>query len=79
MATLQQLQLWLTEAETALHKLEIGAALVSVGVNGVHQVNYTPASVHQLRRYVAQLKDQVAAATGSGALRRRAIGIIPQG
>ena len=55
MPTTQQL---LAEAETALHKLRIGAATASLGY-GDRQVTYTKANLGDLKRYIAELKAQL--------------------
>lgn len=57
----------LDEAETALHKLRIGAASVSLGY-GDRQVTYTKAELGDLKRYVAELKAQL---SGRGVVRNR--------
>ena len=49
----------LTEAEAALHSLQIGKAKVSVGY-GDRRVEYTPASIPKLQAYIAQLKAKIA-------------------
>ena len=52
------LQTQLADAQAALHKLTIGAQRVSVTYDG-QEVRYTPASVPQLRAYVASLQSQL--------------------
>lgn len=71
MATTEQLQTWLTEAETARHKLMIGAAEASVQYEGKGQVTYTKADVSLLDAYIASLRSQLSAATASPQDRRR--------
>jgi hypothetical protein len=45
----------LAEAESALHKLQLGQASVEVW-DGDFRVRYTPASISALEAYVARLK-----------------------
>ena len=52
------LQAQLVDAQGALHKLLTGAQRVSVTYDG-QEVRYTPASVPQLRAYIAGLKSQL--------------------
>ena len=78
MASCAQLATWLTAAEAALHAVEIGGK-VEVLAYGDKRLQYTPANVTELRRYVARLTDQVNACNGSSTLRRRIISVIPQG
>lgn len=78
MATCAQKRTWLTAAETALHNLQVGGA-VEVLRHGEKSLTYTPANIAELRKYVQLLTDQVNACDGSETLRRRIIGIIPQG
>lgn len=78
MATCAELATRLAQAETALHALETGSKVERVQY-GEKLVSYTPASIDQLRRYVARLTDDVARCSGSSAARRRAFGVIPLG
>lgn len=57
------LQTWLTEAETALHKLETGAASVKIDYDG-NTVEYTRTSTGGLRRYIRDLKRQLGQSSG---------------
>lgn len=73
MADLATLQARLSEAETALHKLNLGAQEMQVD-HGDMRVAFTKASVGDLQRYVADLKAQIVAAGGTvDSLRRRGI------
>lgn len=77
MATCSQLQTWLTAAETAMHQVAIGSK-VEVTQYGTKSITYTRANLGELKRYVAELRDQVAACTGDSTRRkRRVFGIIP--
>lgn len=79
MATCAQKQTWLAAAETALHNLATGSK-VEVLKHGEKQLTYTSVNLGELRKYVRELSDQVAACTGdTSTLRRRAFGVIPQG
>lgn len=73
MANLTTLQGWLTEAEAALHQLNIGAQQIQVD-HGDMRVVYTKTSVADLRRYIDDLKAQIVNAGGTvDTLRRRGI------
>lgn len=63
MAELTILQIRLEEAETAYHRLQIGALEASVG-SGDMQVSFTRAEAAKLRDYIADLKRQIARAQG---------------
>ncbi len=76
MATCDQLTTWLSEAETALHQLQMGAQVVSIR-GGDDQVNYSAANVAQLQKYVAKLQQQVDACNGTRQFRRSVLGIVP--
>lgn len=60
----------LVQAETALHKLLTGSAVVSVGY-GEDRVQYRQADIGELRAYIQQLKVE----TGGTPRRGRAIGV----
>lgn len=71
MATPATLQARLTEAEEALHRLQIGEQTASVGYDG-KSVSYTQANIGALRAYIRELE----AALGlKPAARSRAIGV----
>lgn len=65
MASLSQLQTWLAEAETARHKLATGGGVEEVSSPGGDRVRFTAASLTQLDKYIASLKQQIAAAQAS--------------
>lgn len=73
MADLAQLQTWLTEAETALHKLQTGTRVVDVTYEDT-RTRYQEGDIAKLERYIASLKLQISIADGSG--RRRAIELL---
>lgn len=62
------LQTRLTEAETALHELSLGARAASVSYDG-NSVTYTAANSATLRAYIAELKFKI------NGTPRRAIGV----
>lgn len=64
MATTQQLQ----EAQTALHNLMTGKAVVSLQRDG-RRVDYTPANKAQLQNYINQLESQLNARSARRAFR----------
>ncbi len=75
MADLTTLKTRLSEAESALHSLAIGARTAQVDVDG-HRISYTQASVDKLQGYIVRLRAEIAAAGGTeadGARRRRAL------
>jgi len=77
MATAQELQMRLTEAELALHRLMTGTQTETVRY-GEKLVTYTKANVDALSRYITDLRGQLAASTGQAvAGRRRIIQVIP--
>lgn len=60
------LQLWLGQAQQALHELSIGAKAVTVSYaqgEGSKSVTFTPASVPQLRAHIAALMAQLGMTT----------------
>jgi len=74
-ATLQQR---LSEAEAALHQLQIGAAEVEIQ-KADRMVKFNAASVATLKAYIADLKSQLVALgalTSAQAGRRRAMNVV---
>jgi hypothetical protein len=69
MADLATLRGYLSNAEDALNKLLTGQQVVEFDRAGT-KIRYTPANVPELRRYVADLKSQIAALGGGGSPRR---------
>ena len=62
---LETLAARLIEAQDALHLLSTGAQTVSVGT-GDTRVSFTPATVADLRRYIADIQSAISAlSTGS--------------
>lgn len=64
------------EADEALHKLRTGSKAVSVGM-GEKRVEYTPASIPELARYVEYLGAMVKRCAACGWTGRRVIGVTP--
>lgn len=60
MADTATLQLRLSEAEFAFHRLATGTAEVEIEQDGI-KVKYAMASMDKLRLYIADLRDQLAA------------------
>jgi hypothetical protein len=74
MADQATLQARLTEAETALHELTIGRrskAFTHAAGDVSRRLEWTEASIPQLRAYITDLRRQLGQTTG----RRRAIGV----
>lgn len=66
MPDIAQLQTWLTEAETARHKLLTGSLRQRVSYNGQADVTFATTDIARLDAYIASLKSQIAVADGSG-------------
>jgi hypothetical protein len=75
MASCDQLAIWLSEAEDALHALQMGGKVESLRI-GEKQMDYTKADVDKLAKYIARLQQQVDACNGR-TFRRGVLGIIP--
>lgn len=67
---LTTLKMRLAEAEAAYHKLQLGQQRASVSFGPSKSVSYTQANISELRRYINDLKDQIAACEGK---KRRSI------
>ena len=65
MADLATLKNRLTTAEDALHGLLIGQQAASVNFGRGHVVTYTQANITELRRYISDLRAQIAALEGA--------------
>ena len=71
MADLETLRRRLTEAEAALHDLQIGKRKVSVSRNGTLIAYANSASdIANLKSYITDLKAQISRASGQGGGRR---------
>lgn len=58
MASVAQMQTWLTEAETALHSLYMGDAIVQVTAEG-RTVIYKQTDTVKLESYIAKLTNKI--------------------
>lgn len=67
MATQQQLETWLADAEQARHELMLGRAAVSVSSGSGKSVSYTATDLGKLDLYIASLRRQLGQDTGLGA------------
>jgi hypothetical protein len=63
MATTEELQARLDEAQSALHKVMIGKQTVRIVYDGV-EYGYSPANVGDLRAYILELQVQLGQKTG---------------
>lgn len=70
MASLAQLQTWLTEAETARHALALGEQVVEVWKDG-RRVTYNQARLPDLDAYIKRLERDIEQATNVAAGRRK--------
>lgn len=70
MATLSQLQTWLSEAETARHTLAMGERVASVMRAG-RKMDFTAANLDDLENYIRTLERDIAAAEAAAAGRPR--------
>ncbi len=59
MATPDQLQAWLTEAEGAYHALQIGQRVVTITSAGGKSLTYSAAKLPDLAAYIESLKRQL--------------------
>lgn len=66
MATCEQLNTWLTEAEQALHDITTGNKVVEIQDQNFERVAYSRANIGELRKYVAQLRQTIAQQCGVG-------------
>ena len=64
MADLATLQGWLTEAETAKHKLLTGSLAATVKYNGQNEVTYANTDIDKLDAYIASLRAQIGGLEG---------------
>jgi hypothetical protein len=61
---LTQLKLYLAQAEVALHTVTLGDKAETVEFGTQRRVTFTPAKVGELRRYISELKSQIAVLEG---------------
>lgn len=76
MATLTQLQTWLSEAEAARHTLAMGETVAEIMRDG-RKVTYSRANLSDLNNYIAWLEAEIERKTNdaAGNPRRSAIGV----
>jgi len=53
------LQQYLSDAQLALHRLQIGQAIVKVRISDGSETEFKPAEINELRGYVKQLQDEL--------------------
>lgn len=70
MASLATLQIWLSEAEAARHRLITGALTASITYAG-RSVSYSQSSMGSLNAYIEDLKAQIATASGQPVAKTR--------
>jgi hypothetical protein len=56
----------LSEAQTALHELQVGKKTVSIGV-GDKKITFTAADTRRLASYISQLQQAISVAEGNSA------------
>lgn len=61
MATIDTLQTWLSQAETARHNLAVGSLVEELSSPDGTRVRYAAADIAKLDRYIASLRQQIAA------------------
>ena len=66
MATQQQLQTWLEEAEQARHELILGVKVVSISSSAGKSQTFKEADIGKLDAYIADLKRQLGLDPGIG-------------
>lgn len=67
MASTQQiteLKLKISEAETALHRIQLGDKEVRVSFGSGRQTQWNEVNINQLRRYINELKSELASLEG---------------
>lgn len=67
MATIEQIQTWLNQAEQARHELLIGGRAVSISSSGGKSVSFTQADIGRLDLYIASLRRQLGQDSGVSA------------
>ena len=76
MATLTQLQTWLSEAESARHAIAMGEGVVDVMRDG-RRISYSKRNLTELNGYIAWLETEIEKKTAEadGSPRRRPINL----
>lgn len=75
MTDITTLRTWLSQAETARHKLLTGS-LVEQLQHGDQTTRFTRTDIDKLEAYIASLRSQIAGEDGTAAQRRRPINFI---
>lgn len=65
MATVEQMRVWLVEAEAAYHDLQTGKSMVEAQDSNGERARYTAANASKLRSYIEWLKSQIAGSTST--------------
>lgn len=60
MATVEQMQVWLVEAENAYHALQTGTAIAEAQDSNGERARYTSSNATKLWQYILWLKAQIA-------------------
>jgi hypothetical protein len=68
MATCEQLTAWLSEAEAALHKINVEGQVVELQDQNLERVAYSRVNVDKLLKYIGWLTQQKATVCGTGSL-----------
>lgn len=69
MATIEQMRVWLVEAENAYHALQTGQAMVEARDANGESARYTVANASRLWQYIQWLKAQINGADQVAAMR----------
>lgn len=69
MATVEQMRVWLVEAENAYHALQTGTSIVEAQDSNGERARYTAANASKLWQYILWLREQLAG-TNTPAARR---------
>lgn len=72
MPDISTLRTWLSQAETARHRLVTGS-MAELLTHGDQTTRFTPANIDKLEAYIASLQSQIAGADGTASQRRRPI------
>lgn len=69
MATIEQMRVWLVEAENAYHALQTGQAMVEAQDANGERARYTVANASRLWQYIQWLRAQINGVDQAAALR----------
>lgn len=65
MATIEQMRVWLVEAENAYHDLQTGKSMVEAQDANGERATYTAANASRLYAYIQSLKEQLGVAAAA--------------